>query len=209
MIHASDRQKAIIFSILSQVPVRFYAFGSRVTGENKPYSDLDLCFKEDLPAIIRGRLYGDFEESNLPFTVDVVDWKKMTPSFKKLIEKDLVPLPKYSVLATEAQEGTFCATITLEGNQIGEFSVRRLNRRHALIEKILVFDELNAKPYERSMVTFMAERWAIKNDLQVIHVCCPNKKEAIFYRELGYLTMKLLGASCDEKEFVVLGKFLS
>ena len=94
MIFAEERHKKIIKDILSKYPYSFYAFGSRVKGSNKKLSDLDLCFFENIPWNIRSHIDEDFEESDLPFTVDVVDWNMCDDSFKQIIEKDLVCIQK-------------------------------------------------------------------------------------------------------------------
>lgn len=64
------------------------AFGSRVTGNAKPYSDLDIAVqgadKIDLTRL--NRLEEAFEFSDLPFRVDVVDWHGISDSFRKIIE---------------------------------------------------------------------------------------------------------------------------
>ena len=67
-------------------------FGSRAKGKAKPYSDLDLAVLGDDPMSIEemARLNEAFEESALPFKVDVVDWALVAPSFRKAIENDLV-----------------------------------------------------------------------------------------------------------------------
>jgi len=65
------------------------AFGSRVSGMTKSYSDLDLV------VVGSGKLADDtlrhlreaFEESDLPFRVDVLDWHDISPSFQKVIDK--------------------------------------------------------------------------------------------------------------------------
>lgn len=84
-----EKHLKIFKEILKKYPYTFYVFGSRVKGTEKRLSDIDLCVIEDIPGNILSHLEEDFEESNLPFTVDIVQWKYTTDSFKKLIEKDL------------------------------------------------------------------------------------------------------------------------
>jgi type I restriction enzyme S subunit len=69
-----------------------WAFGSRVKGTTKPYSDLDLAIITDqpLPLVISAALSEDFSESDLPWRVDVVDWATTSDSFRKIIERDKV-----------------------------------------------------------------------------------------------------------------------
>jgi predicted nucleotidyltransferase len=71
-----------------------WAFGSRVKGATKPYSDLDLAVisKQPLPLDVLAGLAEDFSESDLPWRVDVVDWAATSESFRKIIERDKVVL---------------------------------------------------------------------------------------------------------------------
>lgn len=81
------------------------AFGSRVNWAAKGYSDLDLA------VVGSGKLSDDtlrhlkeaFEESDLPFRVDVLDWYATSPSFQKVIEKqyEVVQKAKNGSLARE------------------------------------------------------------------------------------------------------------
>lgn len=92
MIHLEARHRAIIQTILAKYPYIFYAFGSRVQGTHKPFSDLDLCVLEDIPITIKCQLEGEFEESNLPFKVDIIEWNKISEDFKALIKNQLTKL---------------------------------------------------------------------------------------------------------------------
>lgn len=84
----------IVRDILTRHVPRYevWAFGSRVRGKAKPYSDLDLAIISDtpLPLTIDARLAEDFSESDLPWRVDVVDWATTQPAFRKIIERDKV-----------------------------------------------------------------------------------------------------------------------
>ena len=65
-------------------------FGSRLKGTNKPFSDLDLAFicKEKLDLKKLSMLKLKFEESNLPYRVDIVDYNKTSKEFKKIIDAE-------------------------------------------------------------------------------------------------------------------------
>jgi len=68
-------------------------FGSRVTGRAKKYSDLDLAIDFNsrlMPMSLLADLLHDFEESSLPYKVDIVDWNAIDESFKKNIAADRV-----------------------------------------------------------------------------------------------------------------------
>lgn len=90
MLIMEERHYTIVQNILSKYPYTFYAFGSRVRGNPKPLSDLDICFFEDIPWNIRSHINEDFEESNLPFTVDIVDWNTCSEAFRANIKPDLL-----------------------------------------------------------------------------------------------------------------------
>lgn len=92
MIQVEERHLRIIRNILSDYPYTFCAFGSRVKGSNKPFSDLDLCIMEDIPELAKCYLVEAFEESNLPFKVDVLEWNKISKEFQTQIKNDLMKL---------------------------------------------------------------------------------------------------------------------
>ena len=90
MIYMEPRHWKIVEDILDKYPYTFYAFGSRTKGTQKRLSDLDLCFKEPIPFNVQGHIDEDFEESDLPFKVDVLDWRFIAPEFREIIKKDLI-----------------------------------------------------------------------------------------------------------------------
>jgi len=79
----------IIQQIVSKYPYQFYAYGSQVKGQARKYSDLDLCYQEEVPLSVISQLREEFTESNLPFEVELVNWKHMRPKFQELIKQDL------------------------------------------------------------------------------------------------------------------------
>lgn len=92
MLHLSESESAIVKSILAKYPYKFYVFGSRAKGNYKKYSDLDICYKDDIPLSIKAKIEGDFEDSALPFTVDLLDLKTCDNSFKDKIQNDMVSI---------------------------------------------------------------------------------------------------------------------
>jgi predicted nucleotidyltransferase len=89
-MHIEDRHWQIVKSILSKYNYSFYAFGSRVKGNPQKFSDLDLCYFGKIPNNELFSLEEDFEESDLPYKVDIISWDKINSSFRELIKKDLV-----------------------------------------------------------------------------------------------------------------------
>ena len=80
-----DEVQRILLEHVPECEVR--AFGSRVTGRVKPWSDLDLAVIAEQPLGFRrlGLLVEAFQESTLPFRVDVLDWHETSPSFQTII----------------------------------------------------------------------------------------------------------------------------
>lgn len=85
----APRHLEMVLDILKRrVPDReVWAFGSRVTGRARRYSDLDLAVigEERLPLRLEADLKDDFEESDLPIRVDVVDWAAASPEFQEIV----------------------------------------------------------------------------------------------------------------------------
>ncbi len=84
-----------------------WAFGSRAKWTAKDYSDLDLCIVTDKPLSFKllGALAEDFAESDLPWTVDVVDWATTSASFREIIERDKVVVQKKALSRSHAPRG--------------------------------------------------------------------------------------------------------
>ena len=97
-MHLDDRHRATVRHIVkAMVPanVEVLAFGSRVHGRClKPYSDLDLCLRgvEPIPEATLRSLRAAFEDSDLPFKVDIVDWHGISDEFQAAIESSLTAL---------------------------------------------------------------------------------------------------------------------
>ncbi|MDR0311040.1 MAG: nucleotidyltransferase domain-containing protein [Acidobacteriota bacterium] len=89
MIHASESEREIIEDILRlHVPnCEVRVFGSRYKGTHKPYSDIDMAIvgKELLDIHKMGELKDAFEESDLPYRADVMDWNAISPAFQSTI----------------------------------------------------------------------------------------------------------------------------
>ena len=87
-LHLDAAHRATILSLLQEhLPgVTVWAYGSRVKGTNRPHSDLDLVVfstPEQVPRI--ADLREAFEESDLPFRVDLFVWDDVPASFRERI----------------------------------------------------------------------------------------------------------------------------
>jgi type I restriction enzyme S subunit len=74
--------------------VRIY--GSRARGTARRYSDLDLMIMDGEPVALGtlGDLKEAFVESDLPFKVDVSEWRALSTAFRDAVMADLVAIPQ-------------------------------------------------------------------------------------------------------------------
>jgi type I restriction enzyme S subunit len=82
------------------VPEReVWAFGSRVKGTARKFSDLDLAIlgEAPLPLPVVAALANDFDDSDLPVKVDIVDWALVSPAFREIIREDAAVLQRAAV----------------------------------------------------------------------------------------------------------------
>ena len=72
-----------------------FIFGSRVNGTAKKFSDIDLCIDwVNSPPEAGGiaSLREDFDESSIPYIVDVVDYLKVSADFRQVIDANKLAL---------------------------------------------------------------------------------------------------------------------
>lgn len=66
-----------------------WAYGSRVSGKSHPGSDLDLVVINPAAAAVNlSQLKTALSESDLPITVDVLDWSTIPESFQQEIQRN-------------------------------------------------------------------------------------------------------------------------
>lgn len=94
-IDIEKKHADIVLSILRQFltpQITVWVFGSRATHKAKQYSDLDLALEAqgnlniDINLIIKLELA--FEESELPWKVDIIDINNVSETFRNIIVKD-------------------------------------------------------------------------------------------------------------------------
>ena len=87
----SPAEKLIISRILQAYVPRseIRIFGSRHRGTAQPWSDLDLIIIDEGPLDMKvlAALNCDFEDSELPYRVDMLDWHRLGEEFRLQIEK--------------------------------------------------------------------------------------------------------------------------
>lgn len=91
-IQLEDRHLKIVKEILSELAVQVSVFGSRAKGTAKRFSDLDLVVMGEIDRTTLRKLTEQFEESDLPFKVDIVVWDKIDSNFQDHIRNDLISI---------------------------------------------------------------------------------------------------------------------
>ena len=76
----------LILEILAPIKA-IWVFGSRAKGTARSFSDIDICLQNDLqiPDSELAQYRIEFQESNLPYKVDLVDFHDVDDDFRKLI----------------------------------------------------------------------------------------------------------------------------
>ncbi len=96
-VHLTPEQLRLVWHILRRhAPhAQVFVFGSRAGHRPKPHADLDLLLRAEGPIdpYRFAELCLDFEDSDLPFRVDVLDYHRTDPDFLARIASDCVPLP--------------------------------------------------------------------------------------------------------------------
>lgn len=91
-LYIEKRHLDLLKTILQKYEYDFFAFGSRVTGKHKTFSDLDLFYNQDIPLNIIFKLEEEFEESDLPYKIDLINYNKCDPSFKESIGNNFIKI---------------------------------------------------------------------------------------------------------------------
>ena len=102
------RYRRMVEALLRQhVPeAEVWVYGSRIQGRSHDGSDLDLVIRSPLLAPLGAELLDlieAFQESNIPFLVQVHDWARLPGSFHREIERDYVVVQKRSRQATVSE----------------------------------------------------------------------------------------------------------
>ena len=90
----ADQRRIVLHLVRAHLPdVDVWAYGSRVNGNARPHSDLDIvAFTAPGQNEQVADLRHAFEESDLPFTIDLFAWDDLPESFHRHIERGYVVL---------------------------------------------------------------------------------------------------------------------
>lgn len=74
-----DDIRQIILNGLKQYRVQVYLFGSQATGKAGPLSDVDVAVRplEQIPPGVLSAIREQLEESNIPYSVDLMDLSQL------------------------------------------------------------------------------------------------------------------------------------
>ncbi len=91
MEQISPEDKQFIIDTISQhLPnAKIIAFGSRILGNAVQYSDMDVAIDQGAPVKLLklSEISEVFSESDLPYKVDIIDYRRVTQEFQGLINK--------------------------------------------------------------------------------------------------------------------------
>lgn len=91
-----NKLKDVVFKYLKPSEVDVFVFGSRALGTNRKFSDIDLGLKsksgKKISSLAISNIEEDFDESDLPLRVDVVDFTLVSDKFKDVALKKIIKL---------------------------------------------------------------------------------------------------------------------
>lgn len=85
--------KDIIFPLVDN-QTKVFIFGSRANNKARKFSDIDIGLEADNQINFEtiGQIKQAFEESDLPYNVDIVEFSKLPKKFKKVAQKNIIYL---------------------------------------------------------------------------------------------------------------------
>jgi predicted nucleotidyltransferase len=84
----------ILWKHLDKATTKAFVFGSRATIKHSKHSDIDIGLKssDSLPIQAKIKIQEEFENSNLPYIVEIVDFSQVDQKFKQVALKNIIPL---------------------------------------------------------------------------------------------------------------------
>ena len=86
--------KQIVRKYLPDQAYKTFVFGSRVNGSNRKFSDIDLGVKgpKELSAKEYIMIKNEFDDSDLPYRVDLIDFANVSDKFKQMSLNNIINL---------------------------------------------------------------------------------------------------------------------
>ncbi len=151
-------------SILSahlQNEAKVWVFGSRATWTTKDSSDLDLAIDAGRPLTRQEEcaLADAFDESDLPYKVDIVDLQTASESFKTIIERDMVELERGYKSTTLGEYVSIQGGFAFKSNDFSNIENNRVikikNIRHGFVD-------YNDTSYVSDQIKKLTKNWLTK-----------------------------------------------
>lgn len=85
--------RQIVLKKLRNYPVKVFLFGSRAKGTERRTSDIDVAIlpRSPLPAGVLSEIRQILEESNVLYTVELVDLSEADPVFRERVLREGIP----------------------------------------------------------------------------------------------------------------------
>ena len=79
---------------LPDADYKIFVFGSRATGDNRRFSDVDLGIlgPKIIPGHVLVKIQEELENSRIPYKIEVVDFQRVSSQFRDLALKKVVYL---------------------------------------------------------------------------------------------------------------------
>ncbi len=92
MTDLKSQVKQIGSKVLNGTDYKLGMFGSRIVGKPAKFSDIDVAVmgEQKVPGYVLENLREAFENSNLPYRVDVVDLNSSSAQFKTQVLKEVI-----------------------------------------------------------------------------------------------------------------------
>lgn len=89
-----EQIKDIVKRSLGGTNYKIFVFGSRATGENRQWSDIDLGILSEgkIPGHVMIKIEEELENSQIPYKIDLVDFRNVSDQFRKIALKRVVYL---------------------------------------------------------------------------------------------------------------------
>jgi uncharacterized protein len=92
----AEHRRLVLNILRANLPqsTKVWVFGSRATGRARRYSDLDLAIDAGRPLTLDeiAGLTEAFSDSDLPYKVDLIDWRNIEVRWRETIQAERVAL---------------------------------------------------------------------------------------------------------------------
>lgn len=100
----AEHRRLVLDVLRANLPqsTKVWVFGSRAIGRPRRYSDLDLAIDAGRPPTLDeiGGLTEAFSDSDLPYKVDIVDWRNIEDRWRQTIMAERVALTEAAQTVT-------------------------------------------------------------------------------------------------------------